>query len=394
MSGLTLVPSTDAHFAWLLGEADAPDGLRVPPGGVDQPWVLEWLRRTLPRLGGYGSWLVSTDSEVVGLGGYKWPPSEAGDVEIGYAIAPERRQRGYARAAAALILGAARQDPRVRAVTAETALANLPSQRVLAANGFFQVGRNTDDDEGEMIVWRHELWPPQPVDPPPALLAQRLDALYQSSADGRIVRSNEWDGRPAPRFHLMLTARGSLVRFGQGVPADVARRLEALGANETWDPGAEAAPSSLGRYVEVLAAHAPVERIWSGPAFAAMRDMTPFAPVLDIDASNAGLLRGGFDDWMSDAPHRRPFVALVRDARAVSICASVRISPTVHCAGVETHPDHRRRGHALAAVSGWAQRVQGLGATPFYSTSWDNIGSRRVAARLGFQLVAHDLHIA
>jgi hypothetical protein len=38
--------------------------------------------------------------------------------------------------------------------------------------------------------------------------------------------------------------------------------------------------------------------------------------------------------------------------------------------------------------------VRALGATPFYSTSWENAASRRVAARLGFQLVASDLHIS
>jgi predicted GNAT family acetyltransferase len=78
----------------------------------------------------------------------------------------------------------------------------------------------------------------------------------------------------------------------------------------------------------------------------------------------------------------------------VSLCASVRVSAAVHCAGVETHPEHRRRGHALVAVSAWAHAVQALGATPFYSTSWDNLASRQVAARLGLQLVASDLHIS
>ena len=50
-----------------------------------------------------------------------------------------------------------RRDDRVRVLTAETALANLPSQRVLEANGFVQTGRGMDDDEGETIVWRLEL---------------------------------------------------------------------------------------------------------------------------------------------------------------------------------------------------------------------------------------------
>jgi RimJ/RimL family protein N-acetyltransferase len=154
MSGLALVAATDAHFAWLLGEVDAPDGLRLPPGGLDEPWVFKWLRRTLPELGGYGSWLMVANGEVVGLCSYKGPPNATGDVEAGYGIAPQRRRLGYATRGAALLIEAARRDHRVRAITAETALGNLPSQKVLTANGFTDVGRGMDDDEGETIVWR------------------------------------------------------------------------------------------------------------------------------------------------------------------------------------------------------------------------------------------------
>jgi RimJ/RimL family protein N-acetyltransferase len=157
MSGLELLPATDAHFAWLLGEAGAPDGLRAPPCGVDQPWVYRWRRRTLPRLGGRGSWLMAADGEIVGLCGYKGPPNVEGDVEIGYAVAPERRRRGHATRAVTLAVEAARLDERVRAVVAETAIANLPSQKVLAANGFAPAGHGMDEDEGETIVWRLEL---------------------------------------------------------------------------------------------------------------------------------------------------------------------------------------------------------------------------------------------
>jgi RimJ/RimL family protein N-acetyltransferase len=157
MSDAVLIPSTDAHFAWLLGEVPSPDSLRIPPGGVDAPWVLKWLRRTLPKLGEQGGWLVTSDGEIVGLCGYKDAPNPAGDVEIGYAVAPERRRRGHATRAVALAVEAARRDERVRAIIAETALANLPSQRVLQANGFTDVGRGMDDEEGETIVWRLEL---------------------------------------------------------------------------------------------------------------------------------------------------------------------------------------------------------------------------------------------
>ena len=94
------------------------------------------------------------EGEAVGLCSYKAPPDAEGDVEIGYGVAPERRRLGHATRAVSLIVEEAQRDKRVRALTAETALANVPSQRVLEANGFMQIGRGMDDDEGETIVWR------------------------------------------------------------------------------------------------------------------------------------------------------------------------------------------------------------------------------------------------
>jgi len=389
---LGLVPAVDAHFAWLLGEGEARDALRQPPGGVDTPAILRWLRRTLPKLGGGGSWLMVGDGEVVGLCSYKSPPTAQGDVEIGYAVAPARRGLGYAGQASRLLIEAARGDQRVRALVAETAVGNLASQRVLAAAGFFTTGRGWDDEEGEMIRWRLELRASERAIIPADLLVQRFDTLYET-VEGRLVCTNSWEGRPAPRLHLMLTAAGPLFRCRGDVPADVARRIGDLAAREIWHPDTQAAPASLGRYLEALSDHAPAAAVWSGPAFAALHPVQPLGSALEISHDNEGLLRGGLDAWLEDVPHRHPFLAVAHGGAAVSLCASVRASPAVHCAGVETHPEHRRRGHALVAVSAWAHAVQALGATPFYSTAWENEASRRVAARLGFQFVATDLHI-
>jgi RimJ/RimL family protein N-acetyltransferase len=96
------------------------------------------------------------EGEAVGLCSYKAPPDAEGDVEIGYGVAPERRRLGHATRAVSLIVEEAKRDERVRAVRAETALANLASQRVLEANGFVQTGRGMDD-EGQTIVWRLEI---------------------------------------------------------------------------------------------------------------------------------------------------------------------------------------------------------------------------------------------
>jgi len=154
-----LVEARDEHFAWLLDEAEAPRGLTQPPGGVDQAAVYRWLRRELRERGGRGQWLMVAHGEVVGLCGRKGVPNEAGEVEIGYGVAPVRRRLGYATRAVGIMIEAARADPAVRVLTAQTALNNRPSQRVLETNGFAAVGRSHDDEEGEMIVWRREVEP-------------------------------------------------------------------------------------------------------------------------------------------------------------------------------------------------------------------------------------------
>lgn len=225
------------------------------------------------------------------------------------------------------------------------------------------------------------------------LFSKRVDALYRTDANGRLLGTNEWDNRPPPRFHLMRTAAGPVFRCRADLPNDIVRRLEELCSREIPDQASEKLPSQYDRYLELLAGHAPVEKVWTGPAYMAARDVSPNVPATPIDGGNADLLRLRFKDWLPDVPHRQPFMALTKDGHAVSICTSVRISPAVHCAGVETHRDYRRRGLATDVVAGWAHAVRSRGATPFYSTSWENIASQRVAARLGFVLAGVDFHV-
>lgn len=157
-----LVEVADADFAALLrGDAVLSNGLAVPPGGVDEPVVLEHVRAIAARLRaeGYqgGHWMVVAGGEVVGLCGFKHVPSASGEVEIGYGIAAGRRRRGHATAAVAALLDAARRDPAVRAVLAQTAVDNAASQRTLAKNGFERIGTSHDFADGELVVWRIRL---------------------------------------------------------------------------------------------------------------------------------------------------------------------------------------------------------------------------------------------
>ena len=97
--------------------------------------------------------MIVRNGEVVGLCGYVRPPI-AGEVEIGFSIAPSSRNQGYASAALAAMLEAAKEDPSVSVVVARTAVANLASRRVLARNEFVQVGTAFDASDGEVILWR------------------------------------------------------------------------------------------------------------------------------------------------------------------------------------------------------------------------------------------------
>ena len=99
------------------------------------------------------SWLIVEQDEVVGLCSIVRPP-EGGEIAIGYGIAPSRQGRGIAGRMAGEIIAWARADKRVLAVTADTAVHNAASQRVLLRNGFSQFGERVDDEDGPLLCWR------------------------------------------------------------------------------------------------------------------------------------------------------------------------------------------------------------------------------------------------
>ena len=161
-AGVTIVELCDGDFAEMLrGAPFVRPGIAAPPGGVDDPVVVSHVRRNLARLrdDGYagGHWMIVAGGEAVGMCGIKRAPSADGEVEIGYGIAANRRRRGHMTRGLALVLAALRHDPAIRAVLAETAVDNLPSQRVLAGNGFERLGTRGDPADGELLQWRKRL---------------------------------------------------------------------------------------------------------------------------------------------------------------------------------------------------------------------------------------------
>ena len=227
-----------------------------------------------------------------------------------------------------------------------------------------------------------------------ALMDMNARALFIHDDDARLVSTNEWKPRPAPRLYLGRTAHGNVWRLRQDLPNALAQTLLRLCADEPAYPENGAPPRHRHRYAQLLDAQSPIEREWCGPAYWCTRPVVPRLAPIAITAANADLLVPGFDHWAEDIPHEQPFMAAVDQGKAVAVCSSVRITAAACAAGVETLPDHRRRGHAANAVAGWAQTVDALGKIPFYSTSSDNHASQAVVAkRLGFSFVGEDFHI-
>ncbi len=136
---------------------DTPQGaqrVRFPPawpGGL-LPMFPELVRtsRTLP----WNAVLVRrADRVAVGAMGVKGTPDAAGDWEVGYGLNPDVWNQGLATEALSALLPLLRAQPGVRRITAETAVTNPASARVLTKCGFEQVGTGHSRQHGDLLLW-------------------------------------------------------------------------------------------------------------------------------------------------------------------------------------------------------------------------------------------------
>jgi RimJ/RimL family protein N-acetyltransferase len=225
------------------------------------------------------------------------------------------------------------------------------------------------------------------------LMRLHVQALFTCDGAGRLVSVNERNGAAAPRLFLGRTADGIAWWLRYDLDPALSKELGALCESLPEGLEEDADLTSAAPIIARLSREAPVSRTWAGPAFCFPSELPADDATVAVTLENAPVLSPHLEDWRPDVAPGVPMVVALEGGNAVSVCCSVRMTPEAHEAGVETHPDFRRRGHSARAVVAWARAVRRMEREPLYSTSWQNEPSRALAKRLGLIQYGIDLHI-
>ena len=227
------------------------------------------------------------------------------------------------------------------------------------------------------------------------LMEIQVEVLFTQDKNGCLQRINEPAGnvKPAPRFFFGNTNDGSICRFRHDLPDNVVVQLKEVAAAEPILMSSRKIPRNHRQFKNILQSHAPIERVWVGPAYRFPEHISSPPNVVRLSRANADVLKGNFAEIVSELNNSQPCLAVVEDSQPVSICRSVRSSSRAHEAGVDTLTGYQRRGYATSVVAAWALAVRALNRIPLYSTSWDNVASQGVARRLGLVQYGVDYHV-
>ena len=87
-------------------------------------------------------------------------------------------------------------------------------------------------------------------------------------------------------------------------------------------------------------------------------------------------------------PERQPLIGVVISGRILSIAHSSRRTPEACELGIDTLPEARRKGYALAATIVWTQAVLQERLVPIYSADASNTPSLHLADAAGYRAFA------
>jgi RimJ/RimL family protein N-acetyltransferase len=143
-----------------LAAANAVSPVTLSACFAGPEWRGVWRRRCkqVEEDPGSAAWVTGViwdeqQQVAVGRAGYHGLPDQSGMVEIGYAVDPAYRRRGYARAALEALLRRAAREPHVHRVRVTISPDNIPSARLASQYGFTEVGEQWDDEDGLEVIY-------------------------------------------------------------------------------------------------------------------------------------------------------------------------------------------------------------------------------------------------
>jgi RimJ/RimL family protein N-acetyltransferase len=129
-----------------------------PPGDYDK-YAMEYFRTQFIKGGkeltGWLGWYAVKKASgkqpavLIASGGFFGPPSELGEVEIGYSVVPSCRKQGYAAEIINALVDIAAGDSRMKRIIARTTKSNIASRAVLEKTGFKYTG--SCDSDGNIL---------------------------------------------------------------------------------------------------------------------------------------------------------------------------------------------------------------------------------------------------
>ena len=160
---LNLIACEIKHFdAFERNEHELAEMLDVElaDGWLVFPEVISYSREFLKNNPDAANWWMyffihAVDRKLVGNGGFKGKPDDAGTVEIGYAVAPAYRGKGLATEAARGLIDFAFSHPQIQTVQAHTLAEENESVRVLRKVGMQFVKELNDPEDGD--IWQLQL---------------------------------------------------------------------------------------------------------------------------------------------------------------------------------------------------------------------------------------------
>jgi hypothetical protein len=239
------------------------------------------------------------------------------------------------------------------------------------------------------------------------LLAIVTATKFVLSGSGRILRENDPDQSPGPRFFVAGCPMGNLAYVRHDVSdRTAARMLHLLGAEPPWS-NPQALPISFLEVMDLLARETPVTSVEASLIYALPQvEAAGIGPRFICSGSDEGaellarFQQAGLPQHLIDAgfvgicDFWAPWCVAIDGDAIAAFAFAARLGVRGAEVGVYTFPGWRSRGFAAAVTAKWSSLPGLLGRELFYSANVSNKSSQRVAGRLGLSQFAVGLRVA